>query len=661
MKKVRLVFGTYNSVPLGSADDELERVYQTELKPFLTTAYASPEILLVLYYSGILLEWLEEHHPEFIMLLVDMASRKQVELLGGGYYDPVFTIIPGADRIGQIEYLTTYLRKRFGRRPRGSWITCGVWEPSLATAMRNSGIDYVFLDEALFPSDGMYEAEKCVPCITEDQGKTVTVFPLTTSLSRRIPADAPETVMEGILEYAARKKDHIVSLILPSRAFSVSPRTETGTMPGAEWLESFIGLLDEKRERVETFQPARFAKTPTKMRKLYFPGTGTNGVGSYGDGGFRGNLVRFHTSNLLYSKMIYACALVNQMRGDKYRKRTAKEMIWKGQNHFPYWDAEGQGIRSNQTRKTAYSSLIEAERMTREKGIFKPSIVAADFDMDGLQEYLFQGDDLNAYTHRSGGILFEVDYIPKLWNYLDVYKERSPQRGNGEERQGKTVEWYPGGAFIDHFLPRDCAPSAFRDGSYQELGDFINREYEIVNADKDRHTILFSAMGKLHIGNQCYAVSLEKRYAFSASGVTMILKIVNAGEKRFTCSYGSEINLSFGGADSDFFQIFSNDNDVRKDLSLSEGRMDGIQNLMVDDKRNHLHISLQADKLSEVWVSNRPAAPGNDENSVGTAASYQGTCFLFKWEISLDRKEEWGTSLSLSFAKKRGKKAPAAV
>jgi hypothetical protein len=165
--------------------------------------------------------------------------------------------------------------------------------------------------------------------------------------------------------------------------------------------------------------------------------------------------------------MIYACALVNQMRGDKYRKRTAKEMIWKGQNHFPYWDAEGQGIRSNQTRKTAYSSLIEAERMTREKGIFKPSIVAADFDMDGLQEYLFQGDDLNAYTHRSGGILFEVDYIPSCGTTWMCTRRGLLRGGTVKRDRGKTVEWYPGGAFIDHFLPRDCAPSAFRDGSYR--------------------------------------------------------------------------------------------------------------------------------------------------------------------------------------------------
>jgi hypothetical protein len=97
-------------------------------------------------------------------------------------------------------------------------------------------------------------------------GKTVTVFPLTTSLSRRIPRMHPKTVMEGILEYAARKKDHIVSLIL-RHALSPFPTNRNRNHARGGMAGEFHRLLDEKRERVETFQPARFAKTPTKMRK----------------------------------------------------------------------------------------------------------------------------------------------------------------------------------------------------------------------------------------------------------------------------------------------------------------------------------------------------------------------------------------------------------
>jgi len=39
---------------------------------------------------------------------------------------------------------------------------------------------------------------------------------------------------------------------------------------------------------------------------------------------------------------------------------------------------------------------------------------------------------------------------------------------------------------------------------------------------------------------------------------------------------------------------------------------------------------------------------------------YQGTGFLFRWELNLEREKTWESSVALSFSKKRGKKAPQA-
>jgi alpha-mannosidase len=47
-----------------------------------------------LHYSGVLLEWLEERHPEFFDQLRELCGRGQVELLGGGYYEPILLSIP---------------------------------------------------------------------------------------------------------------------------------------------------------------------------------------------------------------------------------------------------------------------------------------------------------------------------------------------------------------------------------------------------------------------------------------------------------------------------------------------------------------------------------------------------------------------------------------
>jgi alpha-amylase len=186
MKKLKLIIGTHNSQPVGSYDYVFERAYQEAYKPFLTIFYNYSDIPITLYYSGTLLQWLEDHHPEFLMLLDDMVKQKQVDLLSGGFYDPIFPIIPPSDRIGQIEKLTTYLRKKFGKRPAGSWVTELVWEPCLTSMFKTSGINYIFLDESHFEAIGFSGVQLYQPCITEDQGKTLIVYPISSSLGDRL-------------------------------------------------------------------------------------------------------------------------------------------------------------------------------------------------------------------------------------------------------------------------------------------------------------------------------------------------------------------------------------------------------------------------------------------------------------------------------------------
>jgi hypothetical protein len=40
-------------------------------------------------------------------------------------------LLPLADKIGQIEMLTTYIRQNFGRKPQGCWLAHSLWEQSL--------------------------------------------------------------------------------------------------------------------------------------------------------------------------------------------------------------------------------------------------------------------------------------------------------------------------------------------------------------------------------------------------------------------------------------------------------------------------------------------------------------------------------------------------
>ena len=79
MARARLIIGTHNHLPLGRSEEAAERLYQQSLKPFLAVLYRYPGFAVTLHYSGILMEWLEEAHPEFLTLLGEMVGRGQVD------------------------------------------------------------------------------------------------------------------------------------------------------------------------------------------------------------------------------------------------------------------------------------------------------------------------------------------------------------------------------------------------------------------------------------------------------------------------------------------------------------------------------------------------------------------------------------------------------
>jgi hypothetical protein len=52
MSRVKLIFGTCNTVPSGESEFLFEDAYQKAFKPFLTAIYNHPEIKTTLYYAG---------------------------------------------------------------------------------------------------------------------------------------------------------------------------------------------------------------------------------------------------------------------------------------------------------------------------------------------------------------------------------------------------------------------------------------------------------------------------------------------------------------------------------------------------------------------------------------------------------------------------------
>jgi hypothetical protein len=259
MKRLGLIFGTHNHLPLGQDNEETERTYQAAWKPLLAQLYGYPDFHATLHYSGLLLEWLDEHHPEFITLLGEMVKRGQVEILGGGYYDPILPMIPTNDKLGQLEKMTTHLRVRFETRPRGCWIAESVWEPSLAFVLRASGMDFTFLDDSQFRRAGAGDSECMRPAIAEDQGKIVSVFPIAAGLLSTVRS--PEELIAALEGLAGPDPAGVVTILVDGARLA---------LPDGG-LEPILRLAGEAAEWLQPLTPTRHLRDCPPTEKLYIP------------------------------------------------------------------------------------------------------------------------------------------------------------------------------------------------------------------------------------------------------------------------------------------------------------------------------------------------------------------------------------------------------
>src|ERR1700690_268892 len=173
LPKFNLVLLIHAHQPVGNFDEVMERTYERSYLPFVECVARHPRVRLGLHYTGSLLEWLAEKHPEYIQRIGALVARGQVEIVGGGFYEPILIAIPYEDRIEQIRRLSRFIEEHFGKRPSGAWLAERVWEPQLPAALAEAGVEYTLVDDSHFLTAGSENPQLFGHYIPAECGDTV--------------------------------------------------------------------------------------------------------------------------------------------------------------------------------------------------------------------------------------------------------------------------------------------------------------------------------------------------------------------------------------------------------------------------------------------------------------------------------------------------------
>jgi hypothetical protein len=661
MKPLHLVLGAHNSIITHSSEAHLEYQYDIALKPLLKTLYNAPAVPLTLYYSGPLLEWLDKRHSEYMDVLAEMVKRRQVELLGGAFNEPLLALIPKSDRLGQIERMTTHMRQSFGKRPRGAWLPGNMWDPRIAASYNAGGLDYLLINDSA--ADFSIPGDIPNPILTEDQGKTLSIVPVSVQLTQKLFTSPVEDCIASLKRFRRNfPASADVTAVLFFDGTLQSMLGEEDTAAVAPWLSQFLQEIQNESGEFTILHPTTAVNQYRLPERRYAPvsslysllsssgmGTGKEIRNICRDRSFRSIMERYPEVARLYSRMQHTYVLVNQVRGDKYRKQAAREELWRGQRHWVYWPNQSGGIYNSALRKDAYAALIEAEKTTRERGVFIPAISRVDVDLDGTDEVLFQGNEINAYLHTRGAHLFELDVLNKNWNYLDTIQRQWEPFHDSATISAGYDDWQRG-AFVDHVLMANQTMEAFARGTRHQLYETTGMTYVVSALDKDRTAVTLRGISEG--ASQKNELVIEKTYRFAKSRIDVEYRFENISLQSITGMLAVEVNLSFESLGVGSLRINTRQGRERSEISPDSRELENVADITFQDLHNNLLIQISPSERSRVW-----SFPVEAVGLRGPEPQwfYQSNCLVFTWPLDLASGAERVLAFSLKIDRLRSR------
>jgi alpha-amylase len=468
----------HNHQPVGNFPWVFQQVYAEAYLPMIEALERHPGVRLSLHYTGSLLDWLEETHPAFLQRIAALVERNQVELVSGGYYEPILPSIPDMDKVAQIRRLTEHLQKNFGITPTGMWLAERVWEPGLPRLLREANIEWTILDDMHFKNVGLDDSDLYGYYATEDQSSVLKVYATSKLLRYTIPWKPVSETIAALRSLATPLGNRILVMGDDGEKFGSWPDTHAycwGSDGRPGWVEEFFSALEENSAWLHTIPLGEYAHKYPALGRVYLPTSSylemtewalppqkaytfgkiyhqleqsnQQGILQFMRGGFwRNFLARYPEINNQHKKMLRVHQHVYEAGA---REETGLVHLWKAQANDTYWHGLFGGIYMAHVRSAIYHHLIKAEnaadRVRYGAGHWQ-HYEYTDFDRDTQQELIIESDQQNLYIDpQRGGTLFEWDIRRSAHNLTSVMTRRQESyhqtlRAYEQERRRRATQ-----------------------------------------------------------------------------------------------------------------------------------------------------------------------------------------------------------------------------
>jgi len=699
-EKFHLVLIIHAHQPCGNFGNVLEKAFADCYLPFIETLEKHPQVHIGLHYSGPLLRWIEQNRPEYFARLKALVQAKQVELLGGGFYEPILVSIPPQDQREQIVRLADYLEQHLGQRPSGAWIAERVWEPQLPSALAAAGVNYTLVDDIHFLAAGFEPEELYGAYIAEDRGQFVWLLPGQKALRYYIPFGKVDDVVTYLRNAAASHPGGLAAMGDDMEKFGVWPGTALHCYQD-RWLEKFFTALEENTSWLSISTPGQYLAhhsplgradlptasytemmewvLPTRVRQRFHAvhdefNARPEVLSFLRGGSWRGFFRKYAESNLLHKKMLRVSARIAAIPPRRANPRAADEMaqardlLLSAQCNDAYWHGIFGGLYAPHLRTELWRNLIRAEVIADRQSAASlgPHVELLDYDADGTHEHLFTASEYQALLKPSdGATLAAFDFRPSAATLINSIQRR-PEAYHTRLRE-TSRSTTPGGAVsiheqtrvkepgLERFLRYDRwarhsfrvllfdprrTPADYEALELQEDPGFAGGAYQVKSSSA--HDAQLLREGDCRLGGPSSSalarLSVAKRFTF--------------GPAPHGCEVGCEVGIKAReplgaplavGIES-VVNLLAPDEDDRffetpqgpRNLRFS-GVLPGPL-LRMEDGWQRVRVVLHAPGAKEFWVAPIETVSESEE---GFERVYQGSQILAIWQPQLSANDPW--------------------
>jgi alpha-amylase len=591
--------------------------------------------------------------------------------------------------------------------PEGMWLAERVWEPHLPKYLVEAGVKFITIDDYHFKKSGLKEEDLHGYYLTEEDGKSLKVFPGSETLRYIIPFHPPEETLEYLAPLRGSSRAAIFAD--DGEKFGIWPYTYHSVYEEG-WLDRFFELIGKNLDWIEPISLGAYADREKPLGRIYLACSSymemdewslpTEAMVEYGKvverlkaspeggsvrrfikGGFwRNFFAKYPESNDLHKRVLHLRGKIGDTGKDPLPKaQDPLHYLHQAQCNDAYWHGVFGGLYLPHLRHALYENLIKAEALCDQKMHRKNEWVEAerlDFNGDGDEEIILKNPETVLLFSSRGGALWEMDDRSKAFNILGTLTRRkegyhqrlldSYEQGAGDEtptNKTKTIhqifdskeksldqhlyfDGYRRASYLDHFISEPMDFESFRRCQYQEEGNFIQEPYEIDVRGKGKYQeVLFSRSGGLRKDAGRDPVKIQKNFSVSPNQkmVEAAYQITYGGEKRRT-NFGIEFNINFLAGDAPD-RYYSIPGRPLEDRKLASiGESADVSEIQLVDEWVGMKVVLKTDRSCHLW---RFPIETVSLSESGFERIFQGSCLLLYWPLELGPAREFRVTVEL--------------